>query len=374
MSKMIAPPQGKTDWPWVPSSENLSKDLIKNKLWPKISIVTPNYNQGQFIEETIRSILLQDYPNLEYIIINGGSTDNSVEIIKKYEQWLTYWVSEADSGQTNALNKGFEKATGDLIAWMNADDIYMPGALIQVGQSWINNKKKDNIFIYGNAEIYNELRGISNYRNLENFSVDILSRESFFCSASSFFTKEHFEHVGRFDESLHYGFDFDFWIRLTEDSHNVHIPHILAKCRIHDDCKSGHSRLKFFIEDIHIVERYSFSKRVVAYRIRNLIREIIQKDNNLIGKSLVAKIRNLFNEYEEYTGYKSIGENIFRESVGEYCFRMCGKSWTNFNFKALIQWYWCGFCLLGKYIFLPRWWIAILTVGRFGERIWREKV
>src|SRR5687768_13083798 len=99
---------------------------------PKISIITPSYNQGRFIEETILSVINQNYPNLEYIIIDGGSTDNTVEIIRKYEQHLAYWVSEKDGGQSEAINKGFKKATGDIVCWINSDDFFMPGALSKV--------------------------------------------------------------------------------------------------------------------------------------------------------------------------------------------------------------------------------------------------
>lgn len=117
-------PEGKTGWPWTEENQPLPARMPDGSEWPRISIVTPSYNYGQFIEETIRSVLLQGYPNLEYIIIDGGSTDNSVEIIRKYEKYLTYWVSEPDGGQTDAINKGYKQCTGDLFVWLNADDSY----------------------------------------------------------------------------------------------------------------------------------------------------------------------------------------------------------------------------------------------------------
>ena len=113
INELPSPPPGKRGWPWTEDSPQLPDTMPDGSPWPKISIVTPSLNQGPFIEETIRSVLLQGYPNLEYIIMDGGSTDESIEIIKKYEPWLAYWESEPDRGQSHAINKGFQRASGD---------------------------------------------------------------------------------------------------------------------------------------------------------------------------------------------------------------------------------------------------------------------
>jgi len=112
-------------------------------VWPRLTIVTPSFNQSEFIEETIVSVLDQDYPDLEYIIVDGGSTDRSVELIEKYERWLTYWVSEPDRGQAHAINKGFERATGQIAAYINSDDAYLPGAFATVAQTFARNPRAD---------------------------------------------------------------------------------------------------------------------------------------------------------------------------------------------------------------------------------------
>src|SRR4030066_2441490 len=117
--------------------------------YPKISVITPSYNQGQFIEETIISVIGQKYPELEYIIIDGGSTDNSTAIIRKYERDLAYWISEKDSGQSEALNKGFKKASGDIVCWINSDDLLLPGSLKIVAEYFW--KHPDVMFINGNT-------------------------------------------------------------------------------------------------------------------------------------------------------------------------------------------------------------------------------
>jgi len=129
LSDLPRAPSGKTGWPWTEEGRCLSARGGAAGPWPRISVITPSFNQGEFIEETIRSVLLQGYPDLEYLILDGGSTDHSVEIIKKYSPWLTYWVSEPDSGQSDAINNGLKRASGDFCTWINSDDMLCKNAL-----------------------------------------------------------------------------------------------------------------------------------------------------------------------------------------------------------------------------------------------------
>jgi glycosyltransferase involved in cell wall biosynthesis len=131
LSDLPAPPSGRSGWPWTEESRRLPSQTSDSHPWPRISVVTPSYNQGHFIEETIRSVLLQGYPNLEYLVIDGGSTDNSVEIIKKYSPWLSYWVSGPDAGQSDAINRGLKMASGVFATWINSDDMLCKNALVE---------------------------------------------------------------------------------------------------------------------------------------------------------------------------------------------------------------------------------------------------
>ena len=137
LAELPPPPHAKKGWPWTQESSPFGEHVPDRHFWPRITVITPSFNQGRFLEETIRSVLLQGYPDLEYLVLDGGSTDNSVEIIKKYSRWLTYWVSEPDSGQADAINRGLHRASGLFATWLNSDDLLCRNALttqsIQVG-------------------------------------------------------------------------------------------------------------------------------------------------------------------------------------------------------------------------------------------------
>src|SRR5262245_61472158 len=133
LSQLPQPSAGQSGWPWTEETPPLPPRMSDGREWPKITVVTPNLNYRRFLEETIRSVLLQNYPNLEYIVVDGGSSDGSLEIIRKYEQWLT-WESKPDVGTSSAINKGLRLATGDILTFLNSDDYYQPGTLAQIAR------------------------------------------------------------------------------------------------------------------------------------------------------------------------------------------------------------------------------------------------
>ena len=230
-------PQGLDGWPWVDEGDIQEADQIN---LPKISVITPSYNQANFLEQTIRSVLLQHYPQLEYIIIDGGSTDTSVSIIRKYAPWLSYWVSEPDCGQSHAINKGFKKATGQILCWLNSDDYYMPGTLLKVGKILAGSRGKYALAghclkIYSDGRPPAILEGsYQNRRRLFEFWKGYQMHQP-----AIFWRREVFEKVGLLNEELDQIMDFDYWVRISEHFDFVNVDQILACCHYHLDAKTG---------------------------------------------------------------------------------------------------------------------------------------
>lgn len=183
--------------------------------WPKISVVTPGFNQENFIEETIRSVMLQGYPNLEYIIVDGASTDGSVEIIKKYEPWLAYWASEPDQGQSHAINKGWKKATGDVLSWINADDTYNPRAFRHVATIFSENESI--VLLSGSANTTNVSgKTILSIKESPDINPYAMLKQSggVPTQPSVFIRRRVLDEVGFLNTRLHYIMDWEFWIRI----------------------------------------------------------------------------------------------------------------------------------------------------------------
>jgi len=231
------PPSCKSGWPWTKGSKPLPATMRNGKPWPKISIVTPSFNQGQYLEETIRSVLLQNYPNLEYIIMDGGSTDNSVEIIKKYQPWLTYWVSEKDNGQADAIYRGFEKSSGEIICWINSDDYYLPDAFFIAVKALLRHAGK-NLVIGSSYHIDSKRELLYKYYGFPQKFESLLVSGMYFSQPACFFSRDAFFKIDGFDRRLRFSFDYDLFLRLTNLSSPAYTRHPLAVFRRHDASKS----------------------------------------------------------------------------------------------------------------------------------------
>lgn len=217
--------------------------------FPRITVVTPSFNQGQFLEATIRSVLDQAYPNLQYIVVDGGSSDNSVEIIRRYESQLSYWVSEKDRGQSDAINKGFRRATGDIIAWLNSDDAYCPGALRKVADYFAAHPAVGAVI--GDLEIIDQ----GGRRLVTKKAVAATFRRNLYSGCAvpqpaTFFTRRAFNTTGELDASLQYQMDYEFFLRMQARGIRFGLMREpLARFRLHGDSKTVSEYRKAFWRD-----------------------------------------------------------------------------------------------------------------------------
>lgn len=256
-------------WPWLDINTNKSINSLDRKKWPKVTIVTPSFNQGEFIEETIRSVLLQNYPNLEYIVIDGGSTDNTIGIIKKYEASLTFWVSEPDGGQADAINKGFKMATGDYLGWLNSDDILYPNAIQQVVEIFKLNPEVE--LIYGNIEQGLSLsQGLTQLNGEEiNFSEMLSTLKVPIPQQGSLWKRSVVERVGSLDPRWQVVLDREFYTRVTEKCNILYINKLLGFFRNHEKSKSVLDGARWLVELPLMYSEY-FERSDLSHEIRNL--------------------------------------------------------------------------------------------------------
>ncbi len=222
----------------------------------RISIVIPSYNQGKWVESTIKSIIYQDYIDKEILIIDGGSTDESVEIFKKYEQYITYWVSEKDNGQAEAINKGMKIAKGDILYYINSDDILCENALSKVANFF--NKHKEYDIIAGHSIIIDQDgRQLGKLFSITDNFIEMLIMGSSLTQPSVFFTRKCYELTGPFDESLFFSLDYEYWIRCLHKGFKLKIiDEFLSGVRIHKDTKSSKYKEIKNKEDLLIKSKY----------------------------------------------------------------------------------------------------------------------
>jgi hypothetical protein len=216
--------------------------LGRSPSWPKISIVTPSYNQAHFLERTILSVLNQNYPNLEYIVADGGSTDCSVEIIKEYEKYLTYWTSEPDNGQSDAINKGFARSTGEIQAWLNSDDTYLPNALHSV--AGLFSEYPDVDMVYGRCNIVDGSERILRETKTMPFNPSNYAYRLFTLpQPAAFWRKGTFLQAGPLNVENHTCMDYELWIDFIKNGANIVYTHrLLANFRLHPESITGSGR------------------------------------------------------------------------------------------------------------------------------------
>ena len=236
-------PEHRDGWPW---SEQTNPLVYKDRLnWPKLTIVTPSYNQEKFLEETIRSILLQNYPNLELIIIDGGSTDDSKRILTKYSKWISYWRSEKDEGQGQAINVGFSLASGDYYAWINSDDYYTKNTFFTVINQFI---RSETDFIYGYGfrfDVVEKMFVLTKVLPLLDYLIKIPS----LIQPSTFWNAAIHKPIW---EELHCALDYELWLRLVKGKKRKLLKQPLSVAQAHDKAKTFNPEMKANWHEDHI--------------------------------------------------------------------------------------------------------------------------
>ena len=264
--------------------------------YPKISIITPSYNQVEFLERTILSVLNQNYPNLEYIIIDGGSTDGSIEIIKKYENRITYWVSEKDLGQSNAINKGIKIATGDWIGWQNSDDVYTLNAFHDLSLC-INKNIDKNLFIGNVTLIDSNDIFIRELNYVKPTYLSLIAEGMVLTNQAAFWKRDIHNQIGDLNENLHYAFDFEWFLRVAKIGKIEHFNSIWGSWRIQENAKAS-LYPKNFEHEFKIVR--SNHKRLYPilrylYILRRFILLLKMGNFKYILNSLPSRLKNFTN-------------------------------------------------------------------------------
>lgn len=241
---------------------------------PLVSIVTPSFNQGAFIAETITSVLTQDYPRIDHLVIDGGSTDSTLDVLSRFGDRLR-WISEPDRGQSDAINKGWRLARGEIVAWLNADDLYRPNAIGKVVAFFHEHPDVD--LVYGDCDFINE-RGevVARHRKRPADAADLLrSPISIIAQPAAFLRRRVLETAGYLDEMLQYVMDLDYWLRVASRHSIAYLPHCLAAFRVHGESKTSCRPAGFEEERLEVYERF-FKSPDLPDRLKQIEREAMR--------------------------------------------------------------------------------------------------
>ena len=241
---------------------------------PTISVITPSFNQGQYIRQTVESVLSQNYPHLDYTIVDGCSTDTTLAVLQPYSRQL-HLISEPDTGQTNALNKGLHRATGEVVCWLNSDDYFLPGTLRRVGQFFAQHP--DVLWLTGDCLIVDETgqtiqQPIRQYKRLLRRlpAGMFLGMTNAICQPATFWRRSAHDQLGYLDESLRYTMDYDWWLRLSRVQPPAVLPEPLTAFRIHKESKGGSQFERQFSEDYAVLARHIATRHIrLAHRLHN---------------------------------------------------------------------------------------------------------
>lgn len=297
---------------------------------PKISVITPSFNQGDYIEETILSVINQNYPNLEYIIIDGGSSDLSVDIIKKYSSHINYWISEKDSGQSEAINKGFKKCTGDIVTWLNSDDCYLEDTLHKVADYF---SKGNFALLYGKSILFGQGRKekVIGFSDKNSVALRCLSYVPF-PQPSTFFRKEVLHEQGYLDESLHYCMDQDLFIKIILNYEIFGVDDVLSRYRSHEEGKSNFP-LKFAEERAKL-----YSKVLRSFPLSNPLIEVLKNMGYYSGGTDMYQSSKHFSVVElkqSFIYFLEIQMHYYYQSLDKESTKKIAKFLLNYNDQVI---------------------------------------
>jgi glycosyltransferase involved in cell wall biosynthesis len=240
----------------------------------KVSIVTPSFNQGHYLRATIESVLAQDYPNIEFILVDGGSKDESIEIIHEYEDRLAWWVSEKDKGHADGLNKGFAQAHGEILAWLNSDDTYASNTVISEAVQFLREHPECGM-VYGDADIINDAGQVVGKFAAKQTSYQSMLRGSVHIpQATTFFRADLWRKVGPLDLSLFFSFDYDLWVKIAKVSQVHYVPRVWANFRMHYQGKSVKNDDQCYPDMIRVYEREVGKRPISVLKVRAAVRKL----------------------------------------------------------------------------------------------------